>query len=153
MSANDLNEPQADAAGPAFDFGAILQPAGQQSADTIKACCSRLYQHEWLPLLLGDSFHPGKLALTRRLGEMMELKPGDRVLDIASGPGSSAIFLAQEFGVEVLGVDLAGDLVAAANRRAAQMELSDRVRFEVGDAERLPFDAASFDACVGATIE
>ena len=129
-----------------FDPTTLLLPAADQSADTVKACCSLLYQHEWLPLLLGDSFHPGKLALTRRLGEMIGLKPGDRVLDVASGPGTTALFLAREFDVEVVGVDLAPDLVSAANQRALAEGLQAQVYFELGDAEALPFEAESFDA-------
>jgi ubiquinone/menaquinone biosynthesis C-methylase UbiE len=129
-----------------FDPTTLLLPAADQSSATVKACCSLLYQHEWLPLLLGDSFHPGKLALTRRLGEMIGLKSGDRVLDVASGPGTTALFLAREFGVEIVGVDLAPDLVERANALAHEAGLQAQVRFELGDAEALPFEAASFDA-------
>ncbi len=132
--------------GSAFDLQSILQPAVDYSPESIKACCSLLYQHEWLPLLLGDSFHPGKLALTRHLGEMMDLQPGDRVLDVACGPGTTALFLAETFDVQVWGVDLAADLVEAARQRAVQAGMSDRVRFEVADAEQLPFEEDRFDA-------
>ena len=122
--------------------------APPQSPDAIKACCAFIYEHEWLQLLLGDSYHPGKLALTRRLGEMLGLQSTDRVLDVASGPGTAAIFLAQTFGCEVVGVDLAPNLVQKANQQAAEAGLVDRVRFQQGDAERLPFDDASFDVVI-----
>ena len=124
----------------------LFAPA--QSPDTIKACCAFIYGHEWLQLLLGDSYHPGKLALTRRLGEMLALGPTDQVLDVASGPGTSAIFLAQTFGCVVTGVDLAPDLVREANRQADEAGVVDHVHFQQGDAERLPFDDGVFDVVI-----
>ena len=41
-------------------------------------------------LLLGVSYHPGGLALTRRLAAALDLRPGQRVIDVASGPGATA---------------------------------------------------------------
>lgn len=117
-------------------------------AAEVKACCAALYASDWARLLLGDSFHPGGLALTERLGELLDLRPGLRVLDVASGQGASALRLAQRFGCEVVGVDYSAEAVAEATRRAEQAGQSDRVRFEQGDAERLPLERASFDALV-----
>jgi cyclopropane fatty-acyl-phospholipid synthase-like methyltransferase len=68
------------------------------SAADLKACCATLYESDWAKLLLGDSFHPGGLQLTERLGTMLQLQPGMVVLDVASWPGSSALFLAERFG-------------------------------------------------------
>ena len=49
-------------------------------------------------LLLGDSYHPGGLALTRRLAARLALQPGAVVLDVAAGRGGTALLLAQEMG-------------------------------------------------------
>jgi ubiquinone/menaquinone biosynthesis C-methylase UbiE len=114
----------------------------------IKTCCATLYQSDWVRLLLGDSFHPGGLALTHRLGVLLDLQPGHRVLDVATGPGNSALFLAHQFGCEVIGLDYSADLVAQATARAEAAGLSHRVRFQQGDAERLRFAADSFDALI-----
>jgi SAM-dependent methyltransferase len=65
------------------------------------------------------------------------LRPGERVLDVASGPGDSALLLAREFGATVRGIDLAPPLVDTATSIAAELGLSMDVRFEIGDAERL----------------
>jgi len=67
---------------------------------------------------------------------------------VASGPGTTALLLAAEFGVQVLGVDLAVDNVTRAAEAAAEAGAADRVRFEVGDAERLPCPDGGFDAVV-----
>ncbi|MGH9284958.1 MAG: methyltransferase type 11, partial [Acidimicrobiales bacterium] len=39
-----------------------------QDADELKACCAAAYQRDAVALILGDSYHPGGLDLTRRLG-------------------------------------------------------------------------------------
>src|SRR5260370_7462873 len=49
----------------------------------VKTCCARAYQSEWAKLLLGDSFHPGGLALTDRLGATLLLRPARRVPDVS----------------------------------------------------------------------
>lgn len=114
----------------------------------VKQCCARLYESEIVSRLLGDSFHPGGAALTRRLGELLDLTPDHRVLDAASGKGSSAMLIAQQFGCAVIGVDLSTRNVAFATAEADRLGLSRRLSFEVGDAEHLPLDDASVDAVV-----
>ncbi|MFI5274490.1 MAG: class I SAM-dependent methyltransferase, partial [Ktedonobacterales bacterium] len=123
-------------------------PATPAPASEVKFCCAAAYQTEWATLLLGNSFHPGGAALTRRLGEALGLAPGMRVLDVASGKGSSAIMLAQTFGCSVLGVDYGDESVRAASAAAEQAGVAALVRFEQGDAERLPVADGSFDALV-----
>ena len=112
--------------------------------DVVKQCCARLYESDFAKLLLGDSFHPGGLKLTERLGELLALTPQSRVLDVASGKGASALFVAERFGCEVVGIDYSSQNVQEANAAAASKGL--RVRFDGADAEHLPFDDASFDA-------
>jgi ubiquinone/menaquinone biosynthesis C-methylase UbiE len=116
--------------------------------ERMKSCCARLYESDYVKLLLGESFHPGGVKLTERLGEVSGLTPHSRVLDVATGQGTSAIHLAQRFGCEVIGVDYGSDMVRRATGNAAAQGVGDRVRFEQGDAERLLFDDASFDAVI-----
>ncbi|MCL4290295.1 MAG: methyltransferase domain-containing protein [Thermoleophilia bacterium] len=68
--------------------------------------------------------------------------PGARVLDVATGPGYVAAAAAAR-GAEATGLDIAAGMVALASR------LHPEVTFVQGDAERLPFADASFDAVVG----
>lgn len=118
----------------------------EMEAEDVKLCCATAYQQDAVALILGESYHPGGLALTRHLARTLELRPGQRVLDVASGPGATAFLLASEFGVEVDGVDLGDVTVAKANGTAAAEGVSERVRFHLGDAERLPLPDASVDA-------
>jgi ubiquinone/menaquinone biosynthesis C-methylase UbiE len=121
----------------------VSQPAG---ADELKTCCAAVYQSDFARLLLGDSFHPGGLRLTEHVGGLLDLKPGVRLLDIASGKGESAIYLAGKFGCEVVGIDFGATNVQEASQRAAAAGVAALVTFAEGDAERLAFPAASFDA-------
>jgi arsenite methyltransferase len=114
----------------------------------IKACCANAYAGPLAELVLGDSYHPGGLELTERLGDLLGLAPGQRVLDLASGPGTSAIFLAERFGCEVVGVDYSADAVAKATQRTAEIGMAKVISFKQGDAEELPFPDESFDAVV-----
>ena len=131
-----------------MDYTGYQQPAELQSPETLKACCVALYESDWATLLLGDSYHPGRLQLTERLGSMLDLQPGHLVLDVASGLGTSAIYLAQRFGCQVVGVDFSRQIVEQANANAAEAGISQSVQFKQGDAERLPFEDGSFDALI-----
>ncbi|MBX3277641.1 MAG: class I SAM-dependent methyltransferase [Acidobacteria bacterium] len=120
----------------------------QVQDSSVKTCCARIYESDAVRLLLGDSFHPGGMKLTERLGELLGLRPGVHLLDVASGKGASALHLAERFGCEVTGVDYGGENVAQANAEASARGLADRVRFVTGDAERLPCADAAFDAII-----
>jgi SAM-dependent methyltransferase len=79
-------------------------------------------------------------ALVRSLG----VGKGVKVLDLGCGDGTTAVPAAQA-GAEVLGVDIARNLVAAGNRRAAELGLSN-CRFQEGDATNLqPIPDHAFD--------
>jgi ubiquinone/menaquinone biosynthesis C-methylase UbiE len=76
--------------------------------------------------------------------DSLDVRPR-RVLDLGTGTGRAAFLLARRYPeAEVVGVDLAGDMLAEA-RRLTPDELRDRVRLEQADAERLPYDDGSFE--------
>jgi len=116
--------------------------------EDFKCACVDFYQNDVVRLLLGRSFHPGGLELTRRLGEALALGPGDFLLDAACGTGTSAVFLAGVFGCRVLGVDLGAENLEQARRHAADAGLADRVEFRQGDAERLPLEDGACTAVI-----
>jgi ubiquinone/menaquinone biosynthesis C-methylase UbiE len=67
------------------------------------------------------------------------------VLDVAAGPGTSAIHLARRFGCRVTGVDLSETNIAAAREAAVRAGVTALTHFVTGDAETLPFADAGFD--------
>lgn len=125
--------------------GGAMDPA--HAAET-KRCCARIYESDIVSLLLGDSFHPGGVALTERLGEMLKLTPDTHLVDAASGRGTSALLLAQRFSCRVTGFDLSRQNVDRATTEAARLGLTDRVRFEYGDVECLSLADESVDAII-----
>ncbi|HUZ93436.1 MAG TPA: methyltransferase domain-containing protein [Edaphobacter sp.] len=114
----------------------------------IKQCCANVYGSDAAKYLLGDSFHPGGLPLTEELASLLALSPAGLVLDVASGKGTTAFFLAERFGCRVIGVDLSDQNVLEARTQAASRGLSALVEFRLADAEALPFDSECFDAIV-----
>lgn len=75
------------------------------------------------------------------------VKPGMKVLDLGCGDGTTAV-PAAELGADVLGVDIASNLVAAGNRRAKEHGLAN-LRFQEGDASNLrDLESRSFDLVV-----
>lgn len=80
--------------------------------------------------------------LLEHLARALDVRPDERVLDVATGTGALATRLARA-GAEVTGVDLAPALVETARQLARDEGVE--VRYEVGDAERLPFEAGGFD--------
>ncbi len=115
---------------------------------TVKQCCANFYGSDAARLLLGESFHPGGTQLTHELGERLGLGPHSRLLDVASGRGTSALYLAETFGCEVVGVDLSENNIDLARAAVMERGLSSRITFALGDAEHLPLPDADFSAIV-----
>ena len=124
---------------------ALMLARGELPAD-FKCCCASIYESPAVRWLLGGELHPGGEALTLRAAELTGVRAGDRVLDVASGAGASALLLARRIGCEVVGLDYGAEAVASAAGVARATGLAERVSFVRGDAESLPFADAAFDA-------
>jgi SAM-dependent methyltransferase len=77
--------------------------------------------------------------------DRLDIRPRERVLDVACGSGNLALPAARA-GAVVIGVDIAAAVIATARRRALAEDLD--IWFEEGDAERLPYPSGSFDTVV-----
>ncbi len=86
-----------------------------------------------------------------RVAEVLDLQPGESILDIGSGPGLLLEELAQHVGPQgrACGIDLADGMVEMGRRRCAELP---QVTVEVADASTLPFDDTSFDAACSTQV-
>ena len=76
----------------------------------------------------------------------LDLLPGSKVLEIASGSGGPALFIAKETGAHITGLDINENGVQNANKMAKDLNLDKQVQFIHGNAsEPLPFKDQSFD--------
>lgn len=91
--------------------------------------------------VIARSIEHGAKELVERLG----IGPGMKVLDVACGTGNTALPEARA-GAEVTGIDIAENLIDQAKANAAREGLD--VKFEVGDAEAMPYEDESFDVVV-----
>jgi ubiquinone/menaquinone biosynthesis C-methylase UbiE len=82
------------------------------------------------------------LIMSERLCESLDLLPGEKVLDVASGSGNAALAAARRF-CHATGTDYVPELLDRARMRAEAEGLP--VTFDVADAEDLPYDDVSFD--------
>jgi SAM-dependent methyltransferase len=83
------------------------------------------------------------------LARACEIRPGDRVLDVAAGNGNAAIPAAQA-GASVVASDLTPELLEDGRRRAEQLRT--QLEWRQADAEDLPFADGEFDtvmSCLG----
>ncbi|MGH8929713.1 MAG: class I SAM-dependent methyltransferase [Egibacteraceae bacterium] len=104
-----------------------------------------------------DEFHSGGRQATAALTAQLDLQPENHVLDVGSGIGGTARFIASTYGCRVTGIDLTEEFVETARALTDHVGLADRVTFRQASALELPFPAASFDAVcmlhVGMNIE
>jgi len=80
-----------------------------------------------------DDLETAQANKKRHIAAKLLLSPGQKVLDIGSGWGGLALYLASECGAEVTGLTLSQEQLKVAQRRAAAAGLSDRVHFHLRD--------------------
>uniref|UniRef100_A0A6U9RMU1 phosphoethanolamine N-methyltransferase n=1 Tax=Picocystis salinarum TaxID=88271 RepID=A0A6U9RMU1_9CHLO len=85
----------------------------------------------------------GGFETTKDFVSMLDLKPGQKVLDVGCGIGGGDFYMAKEFGVSVHGLDLSSNMVTIALERAVKQRCD--VRFEISDCTTRDFDENSFD--------
>ena len=91
---------------------------------------------------------PDVVAQRRSVRGWLELRPGERVLDVGVGPGFLAAEMAGEVGADgmVAGIDVSESMLALAKGRDATVDL------RAGSAESIPYPDASFDAAVSTQV-
>jgi SAM-dependent methyltransferase len=97
-----------------------------------------------------ESIEKGAQKISQRLIELAEIKPGQRVLDVATGIGEPSITAAKVVGTggHVLATDISRQMLAIAKERATFLGLQDIIEFKESDVENLDLTNSSFDAAL-----
>ena len=123
----------------------------------VGACCSIIYSHPLATWLIGESFHPGGMALTDELAQLSGLGPGKRLLDAGCGRGASTVHLVDSTGCEAVGLTLESDGVERGRQLAEAKGVQDRVTFVQDDILHMDTAIGEFDVvlmeCVLSTLE
>ena len=116
----------------------ILDALGKAGQDAGALSAEALYPF--------DQLHGRGLAATKEHVAKLGLDAGRHVLDVGSGIGGPARYMAATFGARVTGIDLTPEFVATARELTRRSGLDGLASFEQGDALAMPFPDASFDA-------
>jgi tocopherol O-methyltransferase len=85
------------------------------------------------------------INMNRQMAARLDLRAGQHILDAGCGVGGSAMWLAQAYGLEVVGINIVPGHVERAGRYARERGLEERIRFEQQDFHHTTFPDASFD--------
>lgn len=99
-------------------------------------------------LQMVDEVHSRGRETTLQVVSLTDFSPEHNVVDLGSGLGGPARYIAKTFGCNVSGIDLTESFVAAANRLSDLLGMADRASFQVGSALETPFDDNSFERAV-----
>jgi arsenite methyltransferase len=97
---------------------------------------------------------PDVVAQRRATLRALALQPGERILDIGSGPGLLVAEMAEVVGRSgrVIGLEISDSMLALGRRRCADPSIRERVGFVKADAVALPFPDGTFDAAVSTQV-
>jgi MPBQ/MSBQ methyltransferase len=107
-----------------------------------KGSLKNLKVHDLVPI---EGFHIRGRKSTVELSELLQIKPTDNILDVGSGPGGAARYLASQYGCHVVGLDLTPSYVSLAADLSELVGLQDLNTFKCGNALEMPFENDSFD--------
>ncbi|HEV2461543.1 MAG TPA: methyltransferase domain-containing protein [Ktedonobacterales bacterium] len=96
--------------------------------------------------------HPGGRRSTEELFERANFQPGQHVLDIGCGVGTTAIAMARRFGLHVTAADISPLMRTRAVANVRSAGLADRVSVEEADITALPYPDGAFDRVVAEAV-
>jgi ubiquinone/menaquinone biosynthesis C-methylase UbiE len=103
--------------------------------------------NQWAAEGKGEEMEAHHISITEQTLALMDLKPGDRVLDLGCGAGWASRLMAKEVANgnkpgQVVGIDVADEMIRRA--RAGSVDF-DNVMFVVGSAQQIPWEENFFD--------
>lgn len=113
-----------------------------------KYFCGYQRQGYWYDEADDAPMEEGAKRLTRKIVDLLGLRPGESLLDAGCGTGTATVDIAGEYDARVTGITISPAEAAKAHARAQEQGVSGQVRFEVADYHSLPFPENHFDALV-----
>lgn len=104
--------------------------------------------YDFMAYLQVPFFNIGGVPSLDLLAERCKIDADSHLLDVGCGTGGNACHIAEKYGCKVTGIDIAEHMIEQANFRALDLELTDRVSFEVVDAYNLEYSEGTFDAVI-----
>ncbi|XP_077982671.1 uncharacterized protein LOC144437578 [Glandiceps talaboti] len=96
--------------------------------------------------IFGDGYvSTGGPETTKEFVAMLNLQPGQKVMDVGCGIGGGDFYMAKTYGASVLGVDLSCNMIEVAMERSSEQKGNPKVQFEVSDITKRDFPEGSFD--------
>lgn len=115
--------------------------AFQQFLDSVQYKCSGILRYE---RVFGSGFvSTGGLETTKEFVGKLDLKPGQKVLDVGCGIGGGDFYMAENFDVEVVAIDLSINMISFALERAIGLKCA--IEFEVADCTKKNYPDNEFD--------
>ncbi|CAN0891459.1 Phosphoethanolamine N-methyltransferase [Linum grandiflorum] len=113
----------------------------QQFLDNVQYKSSGILRYE---RVFGQGYvSTGGIETTKEFVGKLDLKPGQKVLDVGCGIGGGDFYMAENFDVEVVGIDLSINMISIALERAIGLKCA--VEFEVADCTKKTYPDNSFD--------
>jgi ubiquinone/menaquinone biosynthesis C-methylase UbiE len=119
-----------------FDDAEVYAPSVPSMLDLVRLSPKRL-------------FPPGGAELYRQIAILTDMSQGLEVLDVASGKGVPLEYFATEFGVTAAGVDIDPAMVESAENWSRELNAGDRLQFQTGRSDALPYRDEIFDVAIG----
>lgn len=107
-----------------------------------------VYPNVLMSLTQVFGMRPNRLNLIASAIRISGLCNNKTLLEVGCGDGRVSIFLSQEFGCKVIGIDSSERMIASATKRAEAEKLAHQAKFFVADAVDLPFSNSIFDAVI-----
>jgi ubiquinone/menaquinone biosynthesis C-methylase UbiE len=90
-------------------------------------------------------FNIGGVTSIDHLAELCQINRESKILEVGCGTGGNSCYLANKYGCQIVGIDIASHMVEQAKERAKTQQLTDLVSFQVGDAYNIEFSDNTFD--------